>query len=110
MVFEAVSFITASLIHSGVLVSGYEHEQARTAEGVIAIVLVLGLTLAWMHSTWTRKAGMAAQAFALLGTMLGVAMIAIGVGPRTVPDIVYHIGIVIVLAWGLYVCVRMPRH
>jgi hypothetical protein len=42
MVFEAVSFITASLIHSGVLVSGYEHEQARTAEGVIAIVLVVG--------------------------------------------------------------------
>jgi hypothetical protein len=110
MVLEAVSFITAALVHSGVLVSGYEHRRAHAAEAVIAIVLVLGLTLGWIRSIWTRKASMAAQAFALSGTMLGVTMIAIGVGPRTVSDIAYHIDIVIVLVWGLYVCARMPRH
>ena len=31
---------------------------------------------------------------------------AIGVGPRTVPDIIYHVTILIVLAWGLGVTAR----
>jgi hypothetical protein len=28
-------------------------------------------------------------------------MIAIGVGPRTAPDIMYHVAIITVLIWGL---------
>jgi hypothetical protein len=32
--------------------------------------------------------------------------IAVGVGPRTVPDVVYHGAIVVVLVWGLTVTVR----
>lgn len=37
---EAAAFAAASLAHSGVLVHGYEHPQARVAEGVIAVVLL----------------------------------------------------------------------
>ncbi len=43
MLFEAATFVAASLIHTGVLISGYEHYRARVAEGVIAIVLFGGL-------------------------------------------------------------------
>ena len=32
--------------------------------------------------------------------------IAIGVGPRTVPDVVYHAVIVLILVWGLVVARR----
>jgi hypothetical protein len=32
--------------------------------------------------------------------------IAIGVGPRTVPDLVFHVGIVVVFIWGLIVTAR----
>jgi hypothetical protein len=110
MLFEAVSFATASLIHSGVFITGYEHPAARIAEGVIAIVLFVGLALTFVRRTWTRWVGLVAQGFALLGTMVGLVTIAVGVGPRTVPDLVFHGGIVVVLAWGLYVAARTRSH
>lgn len=103
---EAASFLAASLVHSGVPISGYEHPQARVAEGVIAAVLFAGLMLSMVRQEWTRPVGMAAQGFALLGTLVGLFTIAIGVGPRTVPDLVYHAAIVAVLVWGLIVTTR----
>jgi hypothetical protein len=106
MLFEAASFVVAALVHSGVLIQGYAHQEARTAEGVIAIVLLVGLALTWIRPAWTRQVGLAAQGFALLGTLVGVFTIAIGVGPRTVLDVAYHISIVIVLMWGLIVAAR----
>jgi len=103
---EAVAFAAAALVHSGVLVDGYEHREARVAESVIALVLLAGLVVTWIRPAWTREAGIAAQGFALLGTLVGVFTIVVGVGPRTAPDIVYHVGIVAVLVWGLVVAVR----
>jgi hypothetical protein len=105
---EAVAFAAAALVHFGVLVHGYEHRQARVAESVIALVLVGGLIVSWSRPTLTREAGLAAQGFALLGTLVGLFTIAVGVGPRTVPDVVYHVGIVAVLIWGLLVAARAP--
>jgi hypothetical protein len=51
---------------------------------------------------------LAAQGFALFWTLVGIVTIAVGIGPRTAPDIVYHIGIVGVLVWGL-VAARRAR-
>jgi hypothetical protein len=101
MLFEAATFVAASLIHSGVMIAGYEHQQARIAEGVIASVLFVGAVLSWIRPEWMRQAGLAAQGFALLGTTVGIFTIIVGVGPRTVPDIAYHLAIVVVLIWGL---------
>ncbi|HET6567963.1 MAG TPA: hypothetical protein VFG50_08355 [Rhodothermales bacterium] len=106
LLFEAATFIIASLAHSGVLVTGYEHRAARIAEGVIAAVLVIGLLVSWIRPAWTRAAGLAAQTFSLLGTLVGVFTIIIGVGPQTVSDVVYHVFIIVVLAWGLVVAAR----
>jgi hypothetical protein len=106
MFLEAAAFITAALVHAGLLVDGYEHREARIAESVLAVVLLVGLALTWIRPRATRGVGLAAQAFALLGTLVGVFTIAIGVGPRTVPDVVYHVGIVVVLASGLAVAAR----
>jgi hypothetical protein len=110
LLLEAAAFVAAALAHSGVLVDGYEHREARVAESVIALVLLGGLMLTWIRPAWTREAGLAAQGFALLGTLVGVFTIVVGVGPRTAPDIVYHLGIVAVLIWGLVVAVRTPAH
>ena len=101
MLFEAATFVAASFIHSGNLISGYEHHQARVAEGVIAIVLVAASALTWIRPTWTRQAGLGGQGFALLGTLVGIFTIVVGVGSRTVPDIAYHFAIIVVLIWGL---------
>jgi hypothetical protein len=106
LLFEAAAFVTAALVHFGVPITGYEHVGARVPESVIALVLLAGLVVSWIRPAWTRRAGIAAQGFALLGTLVGVTMVIVGIGPRTVPDIIYHIGIVAVLIWGVVVAAR----
>jgi hypothetical protein len=105
---EAAVFAFAALVHAGVLVEGYEHREARIAESVLAGVLFIGFMLSWIRTSWTRKVGIAAQGFALFGTLVGLFTIIAGVGPRTIPDIVYHLGIVCVLVWGVVVAVQAP--
>ncbi|MGH2820523.1 MAG: hypothetical protein ACRDJ5_07720 [Actinomycetota bacterium] len=109
LLLEAFAFAAAALAHSGVLIDGYEHTEARIAESVIALVLLLGALLSWIRPQWTRAAGTVAQGFALLGTLVGVFTIVVGIGPRTVPDIVYHAGIVAVLVWGVLVAASARR-
>lgn len=106
MLIQATSFGMAALIHSGVLVVGYEHPRARIAEGVIAAVLGVGLWLSFARPAWTRRVGLAAQGFALLGTLVGLLTIAIGIGPRTAPDLVYHVAMLALLVWGLMATAR----
>jgi len=108
LLIEGASFLAAGLIHRGVFITGYAHQQASIAETTIAIVLLAGFGLTWIWPGRTRLIGLIAQAFALLGTLVGVFTIAIGVGPRTAPDIVYHGAILVVLTWGLVVAARAP--
>jgi len=108
LLIEAASFATAALVHFGVLTHGYEHQAAGTAESLIAVVLLIGFALSWASRTSTRAVGLVAQAFALLGTLVGVFTIAIGVGPRTLPDIAYHAALVAVLVGGLLATARAP--
>ncbi|HEY7472984.1 MAG TPA: hypothetical protein VIE68_11615 [Gemmatimonadota bacterium] len=103
---EALAFAVASLIHGGILLRGYQHHEAHVAEAVIAVVLLLALIVTWVRPAWSRAAGLFGQGFALLGTLVGMFTIAVGVGPRTVPDVVYHVAIVAVLVWGLVVAWR----
>ncbi|MCU1384705.1 MAG: hypothetical protein JWL71_3402 [Acidobacteria bacterium] len=105
---EATTFIAAALIHFGVLAHGLEHQKAGTAETVIAAVLVTGFAACLASARATRRVALAAQGFALFGTLVGIVMIAIGVGPRTGADIGYHAVIVIVLICGLMAAGREP--
>ena len=66
------------------------------------------MALSRARPDWTRGAAIAAQALALLGVAVGLFTIVVGVGPRTVPDIVYHLAIAAVLAWGLITAIRRP--
>jgi cytochrome c biogenesis factor len=106
--FEGASLLTAALVHSGVLVEGHAHRQAATAESVIGSVLLVALGLTWLLPSRTRSIGLASQAFALLGTLVGAFTIAIGIGPRTVPDVAYHLALLGLLAWGLRFTARQP--
>ncbi|WP_227380575.1 hypothetical protein [Haladaptatus halobius] len=106
---EAASFFLAATIHAGMLISGYEHHEAMIAESVIGTVLLGGLVITWLHSRSMFTTAIIVQAFALLGTLVGIFTIIIGIGPRTVPDIAYHVSIVIVLAVGLGLARRGRR-
>src|SRR5688572_19709028 len=98
---EAAAFGVAALIHAGVLLRGYEHWKAATAESVIGLDLALGLAASVIAPQSSRTYGLAAQAFALLGTMVGIFTIAVGVGPRSGLDFALHAGFVILLMTGL---------
>ena len=106
LLLEAAAFVAAASVHFSLVIAGYEHRKAGVAESVIAAVLIVGLAVTSLGRTWTRTVGLAAQAFALVGTLIGVFTITIGVGPRTLPDVAYHFAIMAVLIWGLVVAVR----
>lgn len=103
---EAAGFAVASAVHAGAIFPGYAHANARIAESVIAAVLIIGLLVSYAGPPWDRRAGIGAQAFALVGTLVGLFTIAVGVGPRTVPDIIYHVAVVAVLVAGIRVATR----
>ena len=111
LLLEGTTFLVAAAIHAGALVDGHSHQYAAIAETVIAIVLIAALGLAWTPQPWPLRCAAIAQAFAVAGVLVGLLTIAIGVGPRTVPDVAYHVAILAVLAAGLAVC-RAPaaRH
>lgn len=68
---EGTSFLVAGLIHRSVFISGYEPRQASIAESSIAIVLLVAFGLTWIWPAQTRLIGLVAQAFALLGRLVG---------------------------------------
>jgi hypothetical protein len=109
LMLQGVSFVLAGLVHRGVVVRGYEHAQAAVAETVIGAVLLGGLVFTWLRPHWVRAVGVSAQGFALLGTLVGVVMISVGVGPRTAPDVAYHAAMLMLLFAGLTVTVRSGR-
>ena len=106
---QGASFILASLVHRGYLVAGYAHDGAVIPETVIGAVLLAGLALTYALPDRARAIGLAVQGFALLGTLVGVTLVAVGVGPRTVPDVVYHSAILAALVWGLGMTVRASK-
>ena len=110
LLLEGTSFVVAGLVHRGVFVLGYEHHEASIAETVIGVVLLAGLSLTWILPARVRVLGLAAQAFALLGTLVGAFTIAIGVGPRTPPDVAFHVSILVVLIAGLVLVTRTRRY
>ncbi len=106
LIVEALAFFIAALIHGGHLVPGYAHRAARIAETVLALALVTGLAVSLLRPARTRGAGLAAQGFALLGTLVGILTIVVGVGPQSTPDLIYHLGMVGLLGWGLATAAR----
>ena len=106
MLAEAFTLGIASMVHAGLLVPGHAHPQARTAEAVIAAVLVLAAIETWRRPEHARRAAIFGQGFALVGTLVGLFTIVLGIGLRTVPDIVYHALLLAMLVTGLALAVR----
>lgn len=106
MLAEALALGLASMVHAGRIVPGYAHGHARIAEAVIATVLVLATVETWLRPEDARRAAIFGQGFALLGTLVGLGTIVAGIGPRTVPDVVYHALLLSLLVTGLTWAVR----
>jgi len=106
LLLQIAIFLAAVSIHFGLSLGGYGHRAAGTAESVIAIVLGGGLLLTWTPTPWNRRSAIAAQAFGVLGVLVGLFTIAIGVGPRTVLDLTLHGAMLLTLIAGLAITLR----
>ena len=109
LVFAAATFVAAAAVHFGALLDGYGHVEAGRAETVIALVLFAGFALTWAPAPWARRTTIAAQAFAIAGVLVGLFTIAVGVGPRTAGDVIYHVAVLAVLGAGLAMALGLPR-
>lgn len=108
LIVQIVLFASAALTHFRILIGGHQHPQARTAETVIGIVLLAGLLWTVVRPASARAVAIAVQAFALLGTAVGIFTIVVGVGPRSALDVVFHTFMVIALVAGLIVAMKAP--
>ncbi|HEX6639292.1 MAG TPA: hypothetical protein VF033_16680 [Steroidobacteraceae bacterium] len=106
LIFEVILFAFASLMHAGLLLPGHVHARAAIAEAVIAAVLTLGLVIMLVRPAIARRAALVVQGFAVLGVLVGLMTIAIGIGPRTVPDLVIHAVMLITLVAGVLAALR----
>ena len=106
LLIEGLAFLFASSIHLGVISSGYGHRRAGTAEGIIGLVLLAGLLLTYLKPSSARTIGLAALGFALFGTLVGLFTIAVGVGPRTAPDLLFHAFLISSLPAALFITAR----
>ena len=108
MFVEAIAFAIASVVHSGVLIDVSVDPGANIAEGTIAAVLLVGAIVITLQPSWTRVVGALAQGFALLGSLIGTYLAFRGLGPNTVPDLVFHVAVVVTLAFGVLAALREP--
>jgi hypothetical protein len=101
---QAALFISAAIAHFN-LIGDLDDPGAGTAESVIATALLAGLAVSLANPGATRTAALAAQGFALLGTMIGVTLL-LTVGPRTTFDVSMHLTMLAALVTGLVVTIR----
>lgn len=107
MTVGAVSLLMAAALHAGLVIPGPFNDAAMYETGVAAVLLVgLGLTLIGPGSA--RWGGLAATVLALAGASIGLYMALRGLGPNTVPDIVYHVALIALLLVGTAVAARGP--
>lgn len=108
LLFETGFFYAASLLHTGVVFGEYMHLRAATAEAIIGTILAVGVVFCMARPVQTPRVALWAQGIALAGTLVGAFTIAIGIGPQTLADQIFHavlltvLTVGIVLAWDVW--------
>src|SRR6267143_6739076 len=108
LLLQIAIFLSMVSIHFGLLIGGYRHRSAGTAELVIAAALVAVLLLTWTPRPWSRRSATAVQSFGILGVLGGLSTIAIGIGPRTMLDLTLNAALLLTLIVGLAITLRKP--
>jgi fluoride ion exporter CrcB/FEX len=102
MVGEAVTFLLAALLHLGIPPGLSEPRiiPAAIVEGLCGLFLAVSTYAAVTHKPWAWGAATAAHVFAVAGVLLGITALALGAGPSTEANTLYHrviLGVLIVV-------------
>jgi hypothetical protein len=103
---EAVTFLLAALLHLGIPLGLSEPRiiPAAIVEGLCGLLLAVSTYAVVARARLAWGAALAAHLFAVAGVVLGIASLALGAGPSTVPNTIYHrviLGVLIVVLLGL---------
>jgi hypothetical protein len=104
----AATFLVGAVLHLGVRIpAGFavlaepRIFPATVVEGLCGLVLAVGTYAALSRKTWAWPALSAAHAFAVGGVLLGITALALGGGPSTELNTIYHRVMLAALAAGL---------
>jgi hypothetical protein len=116
MLLEAATFGVAAVLHLDarfslvfVTVRGERVGQAAVGELIVAGVLVVGAIVVLARPADARRLACVVTGFAIFGVIVGLLTIALGVGPRTIPDLVYQVAIMTVLLISFAVLMNRRR-
>jgi hypothetical protein len=116
MLVEAATFGVAAALHLDAriplgfgTVRGEPETNAALAELVIVGVLVFGAVVVLVRPVDAGPFACVVTGFAIFGVIVGLVMIALDVGPRTVPDLVYQIAIMTMLLISFAVLMNRRR-
>jgi hypothetical protein len=106
----AVTFFLGALLHLGVRIPlGFvvlaepQIIPATIVEGLCGLGLAVGAYAALTGRSWVWSAVTGAHAFALGGVLLGITALALGAGPSTELNTIYHRVMLVALVVGLVV-------
>ena len=104
----AVTFLIGALLHLGVRIPlGFtvlaepRILPATIVEGLCGLFLAVGAYAVFARKSWAWATATAAHAFALGGVLLGTAALALGGGPSTELNTIYHRVMLAALVAGL---------
>ena len=105
---EAIAFLLAAGLHLGVpiplgigVLSEPRIIPAVIVEGLCGVFLAVGAYALIARQPWARPAAIGAHVFAIAGVSLGIFALAVGAGPRTELNDIYHRVILVALVSGL---------
>jgi hypothetical protein len=106
MVAEAVTFLLAALLHVGIPLGFSEPRiiPAAIVEGLCGLLLAVSTYAVVARTTWAWGAALATHLGAVAGVLLGITALALGAGPSTVANTIYHrviLGVLVVVLVGL---------
>src|SRR5215210_493677 len=70
---------------------------ATVVEGLCGLALAIAALAVFTHKSWAWTAAFTAHAFALGGVLLGITALAVGAGPSTELNTIYHRVMVVAL-------------
>ncbi len=102
MVAEAVTFLLAALLHLGIPLGFSEPRilPAAIVEGLCGLFLAVSTYAVLARTTWAWGAALVAHLVAVAGVLLGIISLALGAGPSTVANTIYHrviLGVLVVV-------------
>jgi len=106
MASNAALFFFGAIQHAGVALGPFHEPRivpASIVETLCGLSLLVGVTTIFRRSLASRRAAVVSNLVALGGVLLGIAALAVGAGPRTASNDIYHSVMLALIAAGLLI-------